>query len=173
MQHKYFFHWWKYQCNCILESCTEEPSIAPEFLGHCRNDAAIPVTLFFKTRRSQIRQVMRVGNYSYVFSSRELLLFLLVGPSSEYGTSEYSSTWILWMFCAQFLRHKKQHFFPALYFQEKLFLNLQFSLQHAVWEKMNRMDGWLPGYYNIYYKITLYKSMHTNLQYAVLSCISL
>jgi hypothetical protein len=29
-------------------------------------------------------------------------------------------------------------------------LNLQFSLQHAVWEKMNRMEGWLPGYYYTY-----------------------
>jgi len=33
-----------------------------------------------------------------------------------------------------------------LYFEEKLFLNLQFSLQHAIWEKMNRMDGWMDGW---------------------------
>ena len=98
--------------------------------------------------------------------AKNLLLFLLIGSSSGYGTSEYSSTWML---CAEFLKHKNNIFFPASFFQEKLFLNLQFPLQHAVWEKKNRMDGWLPGYYYIYYRVTLYNRMHTNLKYNVLS----
>jgi hypothetical protein len=143
MQHiKYFFHWWKHQCNSILESCTEESSIAPELLGHCRNDATIPVTLFFKTRRGQIRHIMRVGNYSHVFGSRELLLFLLVGPSSECGTCEYSSTWALWMFCAQLLKCKKQYFFLHCIFKRFCFWIYNFLCNMLFGRKWT---GWMDG----------------------------
>ena len=154
--------------------------MAPKFLGHCRNDAPIPATLFFKTRRGQSRQVMRVGNYSQLFSSRELLLFLLVGPSSEYGTSEYSSIWVLWVLCAQFLKYKKQYFFFSLHCISKrncfwiynFLCNMPFGRKWTGWMD-GWMDGWLPGYYYTYYRVTLYNRMHTNLQYTVLSCISL
>jgi hypothetical protein len=95
-------------CNTLSISSTDGSINASAFWNHVQKShqlllnfgdivetmfpTPIPVTLFFKTRKGQIRQVMRVGNYSHVFSSRELLLFLLVGPSNEYGTSEYSST---------------------------------------------------------------------------------
>jgi hypothetical protein len=144
---KYFFRWWKHQCNCTLESCTEESSIAPEFLGHCRNDAPTPATFFFKTRRGQIRQVMRVGNYSHVFSSRELLLLLLVGPSSEYGTCEYSSTWVLWMLCAQNLKHKKPIFFLHCIFKINCFWIYSFLCNMLFGRKWTgRMDGWMAAW---------------------------
>jgi hypothetical protein len=45
------------------------------------------------------------------------------------------------MLCAQLLKRKKAIFSPALYFQKKMFLNLQFSQQYAVWVKNNGMDG--------------------------------
>jgi hypothetical protein len=63
----------------FLESCRGQSAIAPKFQGHCGNNAPIPVISFLKTRRGQIRQFRRLGNYKHVFSSQELLLLLLVG----------------------------------------------------------------------------------------------
>jgi len=148
MQHiKYFFHWWKHQCQCILESCTEESSIAPEFQGHCGNDAPNSHTCDFilQNKKGPNQSSYEGGEISHVFSSQELLLFLTVGPSSEYWTSEYSSTWVSWMLCAQFLKHKKQYFFSCIIFsRETVFEFTVFSATCCLGE--NEQDGGMAAW---------------------------
>jgi hypothetical protein len=81
---------------------------------------------------------------------------------------------VLRMLYAQFLKHKKQYFFLHCIFKRFCFWIYNFLCKMLFGRKWTGwMDGWLPGYYYIYYRVTLYNRMHTNLQYIVLSCISL